>query len=127
MKTFIQAAGIFLIFVLTLLFVINIFGHTTSDTELNNSLDRALEHALYNVTSEKIYTVNDTEELAADVIYELVTSSNIDAEYSIKMGALNKEEGLIDVEVTQKVKGSKLINSEATCRRTVILAVSDEE
>lgn len=124
MKTFMQAAGLFIIIVLTVIFMANKFSSTTSDTELQNSLDNALEHALYVAMSDNTYTINDTDELAADVMHELFTTCNAKADYKIAFNKIDIEEGLVDVQVTQTIKSFPLIKSEVVCRRTVILEES---
>lgn len=121
MKTFLQSAGIFILIVLTVIFMANKFSSATSDTELQNSLDKALEHALYVAMSENTYTINDTEELAADVMHELFTSCNAEADYTIVFNEIDIGDGLIDLQVTQTIKSFPLIKSEVVCRKTVIL------
>ena len=61
MKTFLQAAGIFILIVLTITFMANKFSSATSDTELQNSLDAAVEHALYVAMTDNVYTIDNTE------------------------------------------------------------------
>lgn len=126
MKTFLQAAGIFLIVVLTVIFMANQFSSTTSDTELQNTLDNAVEHALYVAMSDNLYTIDNADELAADVMHELFTSCNAKADYTIAFNVIDIENGLVDVQVTQKIKPFPLISSEIECRRTVILEASAE-
>lgn len=121
MKTFLQSAGIFILIVLTVIFMANKFSSATSDTELQNTLDRALEHALYVAMSKNSYTINDTEELAADVMHELFTSCNAEGDYTIVFNEIDIDNGLIDLQVTQTIKTFPLIKSEVVCRKTVIL------
>lgn len=123
MKTFVQAAGIFLIFVLTVLIMAGQFSKSASDTELENSLEIALEHALYVAMSENSYTINDQKELAADVIHELFTTCDIEADYTIAFNVIDLENGLLDVQVTQTIHHFPLITSEVVCRKTILLDV----
>lgn len=121
MKTFLQAAGLFLIIVFSILIMSGNFSKTTSDTELQNSLDNALEHALYVAMSNNVYTIETADELAADVMHELFTTCNVKADYTIAFNVIDIENGLVDVQVTQKMNSFPLINSEVVCRRTIIL------
>ena len=121
MKTFLQAAGIFLVFLLVMLIMAGSFSRAASDTELENTLDTALEHALYVAMSKNTYTIETKEELAADVIHELFTSCNVKAEYTIAFNVIDLDNGLVDVQVTQTIKSFPLIPSEVVCRRTIIL------
>ena len=121
MKTFVQAAGIFLIFVLVIMFACGQFSYTASKIELENTLDDAVEHALYVAMSKKVYTIETKDELAADVIHELFTSCNIKADYTIAFNVIDIENGLVDVQVTQKTQAVPLIGSTAVCRKTIIL------
>lgn len=121
MKTFVQAAGIFLLIVLTIFFMSYKFSVATTETELQNTLDNAVEHALYVAMSKNIYTIDSKEELAADVMYELFSTCNAKADYEIVFNVIDIDNGLVDVQVTQTIRFSGLIKSEVTCRRTIIL------
>lgn len=96
-------------------------------TELENTLDSAVEHALYVAMADNVYTINDTDELAADVMHELFSSCNVKADYTIAFNVIDMENGLLDVQVTQKLKAFPMINSEIICRRTVILETAAPE
>lgn len=124
MKTFAQVAGIFLIIVLTIVFMANKMTSTTSDTELEAALDQAVEHALYVAMTDNTYSIDDTEKFAADVMVELFATSNTTADFTFKFNHIDIENGLVDFEVTQKVKVNSLIKSDITCRKTVILEES---
>ena len=124
LKTFVQAAGIFLLIVLTIIFMGTKFSRATSDTELQNTLDNAVEHALYVAKTDNYYTIENTEQLAADVIHELFVTCNAKADYTIAFNEIDIENGLVDVQVTQKIKSSPLIETEVVCRRTIILESS---
>lgn len=121
MKTFVQAAGIFIIIVLTIFFMSGKFSSTTSEVELQNTLDNAVDHALYVAMSGNEYTIDSKDELAADIMHELFTTCNVKANYKIAFNVIDLEHGLVDVQVTQKVYVSPLMHSEVTCRRTIIL------
>ena len=110
-----------MIVVLSIIFMANKFGVATSDTELQNTLDKAVEHALYTATSNNIYTINDEEEFAADVMHELLSSCNTKADYTIVFKEIDLENGLVDIQVTQKLKSPLYVGSEVVCRRTIIL------
>lgn len=121
MKTFVQAAGIFLLVVVTFIFMAGWFSKTTSETELENALDVALEHALYVAMSDNVYTIDDTDQLAAAVMHELFATCNTKADYTIAFHIIDLDNGLIDVQVTQTVEVIPLIKSKVVCRRTIIL------
>ena len=121
MKTFIQAAGLFLVLIMTFMALAGLFTNSTSKTELENTLDTALEHALYVAMSNKVYTINNQEELAADVMHELFATCNVKADYEIAFHAIDLQNGLIDVQVTQTFKSFPLIKSQVVCRKTIIL------
>lgn len=126
MKTFIQTACIFIVIVLTIMFMGSQFSNAAVDTELESALDTALEHALYSVTTDRTYTIEDTDQLAADIMHELFASCNTKADYTIAFNVLDSENGLIDVQVTQKVKSFPLIETEVVCRKTILLDDSTE-
>ena len=124
MKTFAQASGIFFLILLTVIFMGSKFSSATSKVELQNSLDSAVEHALYVAMSDNVYTIADADELAADVMHELFVTCNAKADYTIAFNEIDIDEGLVDVQVTQIIKSSPLIETEVVCRRTVILEAS---
>ena len=121
LKTFVQAAGIFLLVILTIVFMANKFSSTTSDTELQTTLDNAVEHALYVAMSNNMYTIEDQDQLAADVMHELFSTCNVKADYTIAFNVIDIENGLVDVQVTQSFKSSNILKSDVVCRRTIIL------
>ena len=121
MKTFVQSAGIFILIILTIFFMSGKFSSTTSETELQNVLDKAVDHALYVAMSGNVYTIETKDELAADIMHELFTNCNIKADYKVAFNVIDLENGMVDVQVTQTVYVSPLMHSEITCRRTVIL------
>lgn len=125
MKTFLQAAGIFLVFVIGMLIIAGQLSSSVSNTELENTLEMSLEHALYVAMSENSYTINDQDELAADVIHELFSSCDIKADYTIAFNVIDLENGLVDVQVTQIMENEfiPLIKSEVVCRKTILLDV----
>lgn len=126
MKTFAQAALIFLLVVLTVIFMCHKFSSATSETELQNALDNAVEHALYVAMSDNFYTIENAEQLAADVMHELFVTCNAKAEYTFAFNEIDIVNGLVDLQVTQKIKSSPLIETEVVCRRTIILDSSVE-
>lgn len=127
MKTFVQSAGIFILIILTIFFMSGKFSSTSSEIELQNALDDAVDHALYTAMSGNVYTIDSKDELAADVMHELFTSCNVKADYKITFNVIDLENGMVDVQVTQTVYVSPLIHSEVTCRRTVILEAPASE
>lgn len=126
MKTFLQAAGIFLVIAMTILTLAGLVSESITKTELENTLDSALEHSLYVAMSNNVYTIHDQEELAADVLHELFASCNTRGDYEIAFHVIDLQNGLLDVQVTQTVETTPFIKSEVVCRRTIILdAVAD--
>lgn len=121
MKTFLQAMGIFLVIVLTILSLAGVVSESISRAELENTLDAALEHSLYVAMSDNVYTIHDQEELAADVMHELFASCNTRGDYEIAFHVIDLQNGLLDVQVTQTVQTSPFIKSEVVCRKTIIL------
>lgn len=121
MKTFVQSAGILILIILTIFFMSGKFSSTTSETELQNVLDEAVDHALYVAMSGNVYTIDSRDELAADIMHELFTNCNIKADYKITFNVIDLDNGMVDVQVTQTVYVSPLMHSEVTCRRTIIL------
>lgn len=121
MKTFVQSAGILILIILTIFFMSGKFSSTTSEIELQNSLDEAVDHALYVAMSKNVYSIDTKDELAADIMHELFTTCNVKADYEIAFNVIDLENGLVDVQVTQSVYVSPLMHSEVICRRTVIL------
>ena len=107
--------------------MLNKFSNTTSEAELQVTLDNAVEHALYVAMSDNLYTIENQEQLAADVMHELFSTCNVKADYTIAFNVIDIENGLVDVQVTQTFKASPFIKSKVVCRRTIVLDSEAEQ
>ena len=120
MKTAVQTAAIFMMLILVVALTANQFGNTTSNSELESSLDNAMEHALYVALSKNNYTIDSKEMLASDVLHELMATCNVKADYTVSFHEIDRENGLLDMCVTQDVHTSPLVHSKVSCRKTLI-------
>ena len=122
MKTFAQASAIFIVIIISAVLCFFIFTSVSTKTETEYSLSQAVEQSIYMAMSEKNYTIDNNDEFIADVVQNLLVQSTTKAEYTIRILAADKDNGLLDIEVTQVVlKNSTGEKQETKCRKTVIL------
>lgn len=122
MKTFAQASAIFLVIVISAVLCFFIFTSVSTKTETEYALSQAVEQSIYLAMTENTYTIEDDDEFVADVIQNLLVQSTTKADYTIRILAVDKINGLLDIEVTQVVLKDGEGDEETTkCRKTVIL------
>lgn len=120
MKTVMQASLIFMILVMTVIGCFNLMTASIVSTEVETSLTQSVEQALYVTLSDKAYTVDDEDAFVSDFLINLVDRIESPGDISVKIVAVDEEEGLIDVEVTETVAFPAGQKKEITCRRTVL-------
>ena len=122
MKTFAQASAIFIVIIISAVLCFFIFTSVSTKTETEYALSQAVEQSIYMAMSEKNYTIDNNDEFIADVVQNLLVQSTTKADYTIRVLTADKDNGLLDIEVTQVVlKNSTGEKQETKCRKTVIL------
>lgn len=121
MKTFAQAAIIFMIVIVTVFVSFNIITASITDNEVENSLSQSVEQALYTTMSNKFYSINNKDEFISDFLTNLVLQTNSKSTVNVRILDVDKDEGLMDIEVVETIPYPDGKIREVNCRKTVIL------
>lgn len=120
MKTFAQAAVIFMLVITTVFVCFNLITGNVTDNEAENSLSQTVEQAVYTTLSEKSYTIENQDEFIADFNTNLILQTQSMAELKVRILEVDVTEGLLDVEVTETLTYPDGKVREVSCRKTVI-------
>lgn len=120
MKTFAQAAAIFMLVITTAFICFNLITGNVTDNEAENSLSQTVEQALYTTLSEKSYSVENQDEFIADFNTNLLLQTQSKAELTVRILEADASEGLLDVEVTETLTYPDGKVREVSCRKTVL-------
>lgn len=121
MKNAILGLGLAVMAVITALILFTVYGQNTRQNELDEALSTAVEQSLENLKIDKHYTIEDKDELIADLNQNLILSLESDSEVVVKVLAVDMERGLIDVEVTETFKQPNKTTGRAVCRKTIVV------
>lgn len=120
MKTFAQAAIIFIIVIVSVFVCFNIITGSVTDNEAENTLSQSVEQALYTTMSGQSYTIQNKDEFVADFMINLALQTNSQAELNIRVLDVDEVEGLLDVEIIETLMYPDGKTREVSCRKTVI-------
>lgn len=102
-----------------------------SDQIRRNAIDQALRLSCYQALQEikfiNLSEISSDEELKADFIKLFAENIDQDGEYEIQIFGVNKEAGLLDVEVINRYQYLNGKTAEIKIRKTVIVDESEEE
>lgn len=122
MKTFAQAAIIFLTVVATAFLCFNLITGSITDNEAEAALSQSVEQALYvTLTSGETYSIDSNEDFVNDFLSNLLVQVNSPADIAVRILDVDYQEGLLDVEVTETMTYPDGKTREVTCRKTVLL------
>lgn len=120
MKTFAQAAIIFMIVLVSVFVCFNIITGSVTDNEVEIALSQSVEQAMSNTLSGQSYSINNKDEFVGAFLINLVELTDSKAELDVRILAVDEVEGLMDVEVTETLTYPDGEVREVACRRTVI-------
>lgn len=121
MKTFVQAAVIFLIVLAASLLCFNLITGNTTDNEAEKALAQSVEQSMYNALTNEVYSIHNNDEFIADFLTNLSLQVDSGASLHVRVIDADYVEGLLDVEVTETLTYPDGKTREVSCRRTVIL------
>lgn len=98
-----------------------IYGQTTRQNELQDTLSTAVEQSLENMKFKKNYTINNTDEFIADFVQSLTLSIESDSDIEVNVLNVDTDKGLFDVEVKEKFRYPNKKKGTITCRKTIVL------
>lgn len=120
MKTFAQAAVIFMIVMVAVFVCFNLITGSITDNEAENTLSQAVEQALFTTISEKSYSIETREEFIANFYINLFEQTQSKAKFTVKILEVDETAGLLDVEVTETLVYPDGKTREVKCRKTVV-------
>ena len=115
-----MAAVIILCFSLTIFSILTINSYESSKIEQQTSLNNATDSALHASQLDKKYNKDNYEELANDLLQNIILQSEANGVLNVKILEVNTKEGLLDVLVNKQyywLGTKKTIET----RRTVVL------
>lgn len=120
MKNVILASVIVLILILVCITSLTIYSHNSRQNEVEEALTVAVEQALENLKINKQYPIENDDELVADFVQRLVMGIDSDSDIEVKILAIDREKGLLDVEVVETYRQLNGSTGKASYRKTVI-------
>ena len=120
-----MAAVIILCFSLTIFSILTIYSYESSKIEQQTSLNNATDSALHAIQLDKKYNKDNYEELANDLLQNIILQSEANGVLNVKILEVNTKEGLLDVLVNKQyywLGTKKTIET----RRTVVLEEIDD-
>ena len=95
MKTFAQAAVIFMIVMVAVFVCFNLITGSITDNEAENTLSQAVEQALFTTISEKSYSIETREEFVANFYKVAITSTSTFTPLGKSLTATQLRAGLV--------------------------------
>ena len=125
MKHLIHGFVSIVVVTLMLLIITTITTKMTRKKELNSSLTSSLEQAVDNVMIKKSYSINNTNELIADVLEELLHNLENDSSIEIKVSGIDPNKGIVSLKAIQTYKNPNGSESKYEADKTVIMEEND--
>ena len=108
------------IMILSISIIFTVDEKSVRDNEVSSALEAALTESLNTLDKSK-YTIEDTEQLAADIVQGIVSQINSDSEITLHFLDIDKEKGIISLEVVENFKYSTNKSGVVSSVRTIIL------
>ncbi len=118
-----------MLFVLMVMFtaiILTIIGRSTRSNENTDALVTAIETSLDNVMRQKTYTINDSDEFAADFLQTLLLTYKSDSDLTVKILDKDMEKGILSVEVDETYSHPNGKTGTVSVQRTVIFDKKEE-
>ncbi|MCI8964080.1 MAG: hypothetical protein HFG37_10290 [Eubacterium sp.] len=95
-------------------------GKTAALQELEDSLAVSVSQTMKEVMEQESYGIQDKNEFIAAFLQALVMRTNSDVDMTVNVISADVEQGLMDIEVTEKITFLNMKEKEIKVRRTVI-------
>lgn len=118
MKTIFKMSVLFLMFLITLLFVMNTNSISQRKIELSDSAENSMRNVLKAKNINHMYDMSE-EDMSLELIRNLAMNMNTDGDLQIDIMEIN-ENGLIDLSLKTKFKNLNGITGEKSIRKTMI-------
>lgn len=101
--------------------VMTMLGRMNRSMELQSSLPSIVEETVANMTVDKKYEINNTNEFIADLVANLSIRLDTDSAIMVEITGKDMKKGLLAVRVTENFKHPNGKKGTVKCERTVIL------
>lgn len=106
------------LFVLAIQSIID--GKTSYTQELEDSLAVSVSQTMKEVMEQESYGIQNKNEFIAAFLQALIMRTNSDVDMTVNVISVDMENGLLDIEVKEKVSILNIYEKEIAVRRTVI-------
>lgn len=89
--------------------------------EVNSTLNFVVDNALDNAMNKKTYTIDDSDELVADVVQQMLYTYENDAEITIEIAEADENSGLLSLNVTENYTNPDGTQSSNSYEKSVML------
>lgn len=121
MKTTIYGIVNWAIMVITIVIVLFICNNHSRSVNLQDNLQEAVESSLNTAMCNKNYTIDDADELIADMIEGIAMYLNDSDKIDVTVKNVDMEKGLLSVVVTEHYTSVKDKVTDISCEKTVLL------
>lgn len=95
-------------------------GKSAALQELEDSLAVSVSQTMKEVMEQESYGIQDKNEFIASFLQALVMRTNSDVDMTVNVISADMEQGLMDIEVAEKISFLNMKEKEIKVRRTVI-------
>ncbi|MCI8365642.1 MAG: hypothetical protein HFG34_11960 [Eubacterium sp.] len=95
-------------------------GKTATLQELEDSLAVSVSQTMKEVMEQESYGIQDKNEFIAAFLQALIMRTNSDVDMTVNIISADMEQGLMDIEVIEKISFLNMKEKEIKVRRTVI-------
>lgn len=118
-----QIAVLFSVFFLGVITIVSVMasgGRSNREMELADNLPAAVEETVSELMEEKKYDITSENEMIADMVEDLSGKLDSDCDITVNIENIDKEKGLMSVNVVAEYHHPNGKEGKVTCERTVV-------
>lgn len=120
MKNIAAMFGVFFLGILVVACVMTSAGRSNREMELDDNLPSVVEETLAEVMEGKSYDITSENEMIADMVEDLSGKLDSDCDITVNIENIDKEKGLMSVNVVAEYHHPNGKEGKVTCERTVV-------
>lgn len=120
MKNIAAMFGVFFLGILVVACVMTSAGRSNREMELDDNLPSVVEETLAEVMEGKSYDITSENEMIADLVGDLSGKLDSDCDITVNIENIDKEKGLMSVNVVAEYHHPNGKEGKVTCERTVV-------
>ena len=120
MKNIAAMFGVFFLGILVVACVMTSAGRSNREMELDDNLPSVVEETLAEVMEGKSYDITSENEMIADMVEDLSGKLDSDCDITVNIENIDKEKGLMSVNVVVEYHHPNGKEGKVTCERTVV-------